>query len=136
MNKKTALKIAVITLGVFAGVDFLRGLMHTFFIMYASENIAHMSQTADTLLLMSTFGIANFLSSFTYVLVLKKAKELSPYLLIIIPIAYALGIISMQVTGISAMQTSEWNGQYMMYGYLTISTLVGLNYFFSKGRGK
>ncbi len=135
-KKQTALKIAVITLGVIACVDIIRGLMHTFFIMYASENIAQMTQTPDTLNLMNTFGIANLLSGVTYILIVKKAKELSPYMLLIIPLTYFVGIISLNVTGVAAMQTSAWNGQYMLYVYWTVCTVVGVNYFISASRHK
>ena len=135
-KKETALKIAVITLTAIAGVDIIRGLMHTFFIMFASENIAQMTQTPDTLNLMNTFGIANLLSGVTYILIVKKAKELSPYILIIIPIIYLVGIISARVTGIAAMQTSAWNGLYMLYVYWTLCIVVGLNYFISAARNK
>lgn len=135
-KKKTALKIAVITLAVIAGVDIIRGLMHTFFIMYAPENIAQMTQTPDTLNLMNTFGIANLLSGVTYILIVLKAKELSPYILIIIPITYFVGIISARVTGIAAMQTSAWNGLYMLYVYWGVCMVVGLNYFISAKRKK
>ncbi len=135
-KKETALKIAVITLGVIAGVDIIRGLMHTFFIMYASENIAQMTQTADTLNLMNTFGIANLLSGAMYILIVKKAKELSPYMLTIIPLTYFVGIISARMTGVAAMQTSAWNGQYMLFVYWTVCIVVGLNYFISAARNK
>jgi len=135
-KKEKAMKIAVITLGIIAGVDIIRGLMHTFFIMYASENIAQMTQTPDTLNLMNSFGIANLLSGVTYILIVKKAKDLSPYMLIIIPLTYFIGIISARVTGIAAMQTSAWNGLNMLYVYWTVCIIVGLNYFVSAMRDK
>lgn len=135
-KKETALKIAVITLCVIACVDIIRGLMHTFFIMYASENIAQMTQTPDTLQLMNTFGIANLLSGATYILIVKKAKELSPFMLLIIPLVYLVGIISANISGIAAMQTSAWNGQYMLYVYWTVCIVVGVNYFISAARFK
>jgi len=129
MKKERALKLAIYTLGILAVVDLIRGLLHTFLIMYASEHIAQMTQTPDTLMLMTAFGVANILSGATYILVIKKAKELVPYLLILIPLTYLIGFISMNVTGISALQTSAWNGQYMLMVYMTVSTLAGLNYF-------
>ena len=55
-SKEKALNIAVITLFVVAGVDIARGYMHTFNVWWASENIAQMTQTADTMHLMITFG--------------------------------------------------------------------------------
>lgn len=130
-NKEKALKISVFTLALVACMDLFRGYMHTFNIWWASENIAHMTQTADTMFLMNTFGISNILTGLIYILVIIKSKELSPYILILIPTSYALGIISNQVTGVAAMQSSDWNGQYMMYVYLTIISLVGINYFIS-----
>jgi len=135
-KKETAMKIAVIALGVIAGVDIIRGLMHTFFIMYASENIAQMTQTPDTLNLMNTFGIANLLSGVTYILIIKKAKDLSPYILIIIPLIYLVGIISANVTGVAAMQTSAWNGIKMLMVYWSVCIVVGVNYFISAARYK
>lgn len=130
-TKDRALKIAVITLSLLAVMDLFRGYMHTFNIMYASENIAHMTQTPDTLNLMNTFGISNFLTAFIYILIVVKAKDLAPYVLVILPFSYLLGIISNNVTGVAAMQTAEWNGQYMMYIYLTVSAVMGINYFIS-----
>ncbi len=130
-NKEKALKISVFTLILVAFIDLLRGYMHTFNIWWASENIAHMTQTADTMFLMNTFGISNILTGLIYILAIIKSKELSPYILILISTSYALGIISNQVTGVAAMQSSDWNGQYIMYIYLIMVSLVGINYFVS-----
>ncbi len=134
-SKDKPLKIAIITLPIIAGVDIIRGFMHTFNIWWASENIAQMSQTADTMFLMNAFGISNWLTGFIYVIVIKKAKDIVPYILLLIPGAYILGIISNHLTGVSAMQSAtEWNGQYVMYVYLFIVGLVGLNYFITSYR--
>jgi hypothetical protein len=135
-KREKALKIALVVLGIIAFMDLLRGYMHTFNIWYASENIAHMTQTADTMMLMNTFGITNFLTVFVYILIIVKAKELAPYVLTILPLSYLIGIISIKITGISQIQTAEWNGQYMMYVYLTLSFMVGLNYFVASMREK
>lgn len=135
-KREKALKIALVVLGIIAFMDLLRGYMHTFNIWYASENIAYMTQTADTMMLMNTFGITNFLTGFVYILIIVKAKELAPYVLTILPLSYLIGIISIKITGISQIQTAEWNGQYMMYVYLTLSFMVGLNYFVASMREK
>lgn len=135
-KKETALKIAVVTLVIIAIMDLVRGYMHTVNIWYASENIAKMTQTADTMNLMNTFGISNLLTGCIYFLIILKAKELSPYALIIIPVAYLIGIISSNITGVAAMQVSEWNGKYMMYVYLSVTALIGINYFISASRHK
>lgn len=131
LSKEKSLKIAVIVLTLIAFMDLFRGFMHTINIWYASENIAHMTQTADTMMLMNTFGITNFLTGCIYLLILKKAKELAPYILVLIPFTYIIGLISARLTGIHEMQVSQWNGQYMMYVYLSIAALVGINYFIS-----
>lgn len=129
-TKEKALKIAVITLFVVAGVDIIRGYMHTFNIWWASENIAQMTQTADTMHLMITFGISNFLTGFIYILIGVKAKDIAPYVLILIPISYLLGIISGHTTGVSEMASSTaWNGMYMLYVYWTVITLISVNFF-------
>lgn len=135
-KKQRALKIAIVVLGIIAVIDLIRGYMHTYNIWYASENIAHMSQTADTMMLMHSFGISNYLTGLVYILILLKARELSPYILMLIVISYALGVISLSVTGVSAMQTSDWNGQYMMYIYLSVCLITSLNYFISAIREK
>lgn len=134
-SKDKALKIAMITLSIIAGVDIIRGFMHTFNIWWASENIAHMSQTADTMFLMNTFGISNWLTGFIYLLVIIKAKDIVPHILVLIPIAYVLGMISNHMTGVATMQSAtEWNGQYVMQIYLIIIGVVGLNYFIASYR--
>jgi|LGVE01.1.fsa_nt_gb hypothetical protein len=134
-SKDKALKIAIITLSIIAGVDLIRGFMHTFNIWWASENIAHMSQTADTMFLMNTFGVSNLLTGFIYILVIKKAKDIAPHILLLIPGAYLLGTISNHMTGVKAMQSAtEWNGQYVMYVYLFAIGVIGLNYFIASYR--
>ena len=135
-KRETALKVAVVTLVIVAIMDLFRGYMHTANIWYASENIAKMTQTADTMNLMNFFGISNLLTGCIYLLIILKAKELSPYVLVIIPVTYLIGIISSNLTGVAAMQVSEWNGKYMMYVYLAATALIGINYFISAARHK
>lgn len=137
-TKEKALKISVVTLAIIACLDLLRGFMHTFNIWWASENVAHMTQTADTMQLMNSFGITNILTGFIFILIIIKAKELSPYVLIIITFSYVLGIISLNTTGVAAMMTTatEWNGKYFMFVYLTVIMLIGINYFVSTLREK
>jgi hypothetical protein len=128
-NKEKALKISTITLSAVAVMDLIRGFMHTFNIMWASAYFAHIDPIPDSLILMNSFGIANLLSGFTYLLVLKKAKYLSPYLLGLIPFAYVLGIISLKVNNITG--EAAFNGKYMMFVYLGICALVSIYYFVS-----
>ncbi len=99
-TEKKAMRIATAVLGLIAVMDIVRGYMHTFNIWWASDFFAQMSQTADTLMLMNTFGITNFLTGFIYILIILKARNLSPYILMIIPISYLMGIISARMTGV------------------------------------
>jgi len=86
---------------------------------------------------MITFGASNFLTGFIYVLIGLKAKEIAPYVLILIPVSYLLGIISGHTTGVSAMSSeTAWNGMYMLYVYWTVITLVSVNYFVSEYKEK
>lgn len=129
-SKEKALKIAVITLFVVAGVDIIRGYMHTFNVWYASEHIAQMTQTADTMHLMITFGISNYLTGFIYILIGLKAKDIAPYVLILIPTSYLIGTISMVTTGVSDMASeTSWNGIYMLLIYWSVIILISSNYF-------
>jgi hypothetical protein len=133
-TEKNALKFATYILGLMAVMDIVRGYMHTFNIWWASDYFAQMSQTADTLMLMNTFGITNFLTGFIYLLIILKARHLSPYILLIIPASYLLGILSARMTGVLQLQTSAWNGQYMMIIYLLSSLVAGSNYFIASLR--
>ena len=133
-TEKKAMRIAIYILGLIAVMDIVRGYMHTFNIWWASDYFAQMSQTADTLMLMNTFGITNFLTGFIYLLIILKARNLSPYILMIIPISYLMGIVSARMTGVLQLQTSSWNGQYMMIIYLLSSLVVGSNYFIALWR--
>jgi len=130
ISKTLSLKINTYVLGLVAIVDILRGYMHTFKINYASANIAKIDSHPDAMYILGVFGISNFLTSFIYLIVVWKAKHLSPYILVIIPFAYLIGIIGLKMQNVQ-MQ-SEFNGQYMMYGYFTICLLTSLTYFTSK----
>ncbi len=51
-----------------------------------------MTTPQDQVFLLGVFGISNFLTGFIYLLISRKAKELAPYMLIIIPLTYHLGL--------------------------------------------
>ncbi len=133
-TKDKALKISVTVLGLVAIYDLIRAYMHTLNIWYASEHIAQMSQTADTMWLMTYQGALQLMSGLVYLLIVWKAKELSPYVLIIIAIANLYFLFAVRVNGVLEMQTSEWNGQYYMYVYVAVVFLAGLNYFIAEKR--
>ncbi|HSN66550.1 MAG TPA: hypothetical protein VLS94_07915 [Fusibacter sp.] len=128
-NKKTALKVSSLLLLAISLLDIIRGFMHTFNIKWAAENIAKIEAIPDSMILMGSFGMSNFLTGFIYLLILWKAKNLAPHVLALIPIAYGLGIIGLKLQGI-AME-SEFNGQYMMFVYLGLCALTSIYYFLS-----
>lgn len=128
-NKKTALKVSSLLLLAISLLDIIRGFMHTFNIYWAAENIAKIEAIPDSMILMGSFGMSNFLTGFIYLLILWKAKNLAPHVLALIPIAYGLGIIGLKLQGI-AME-SEFNGQYMMFVYLGLCALTSIYYFLS-----
>ena len=86
-SKERALKISIIFLGLIAGFDLIRAYMHTLNIWHASGTIAQMEQTADTMWLMNYQGSLQLMSGLVYFLIIWKAKELAPYVLMINAIA-------------------------------------------------
>ncbi|MEL7120400.1 MAG: hypothetical protein AAFO07_13200, partial [Bacteroidota bacterium] len=84
----------------------------------------------DSLLLMGAFGISNFLSGFIYFLVIWKARDLVPYLLLLIPFSYLVGGMGIKYQNIQP--EAPFVGQYMMSIYLIICLITGIAYFLSK----
>lgn len=115
-------------------VDIIRGFMHTFNINWSAENIAKLDLAAggDQLLLLGVFGISNFLTGIIFILVSCKAKNLSPHIVAIIPIAYSIGIVGLKVSNIT--MNSEFNGQYFMLVYVGICILTFIKYIYDKNK--
>ncbi len=111
-------------------LDFIRGFMHTFLNEFAALNIARIDPNPDALYLLGAFGISNFVTSFIFFMIWKKAKHLSPYVLITVFAGYVFGILGMQV-GRTTME-SAFNGQYMMYAYLVATLVFPVLYFTGK----
>lgn len=133
-TKERALKIAVIVLAIVGGYDLIRAYMHTVNIWHASAEIAQMSQTPDTMWLMNYQGSMQLMSGLIYLLIVWKAKEIAPYVLMINAIANLYHLFSASLNGVLEMQTSAFNGQYFMYVYITIIFITGLNYLIAKKR--
>lgn len=130
LSKSLALKINTFVLGVIAIIDIIRGYMHTYNINYAAANIAKIDPNPDAMYLLGVFGMSNFLTAFIYLIIVWKAKHITPYILLIIPIAYLAGIIGLRTQDV--LMQSEFNGQYIMFGYFTLCLLTSLLYFTSK----
>lgn len=127
LNKKAALKLCSFVLLLLGVLDIIRGFTHNFRARYAAEYLAIIEPTSDSLVLMSAFGISNFLTGFLYFLIVFKAKKITPYVLTIIPISYMIGGLGMQYSNV--ILESEFRGQQMMKVYLATSLFTALLYF-------
>lgn len=125
------LRIASYILIIAGCMDLVRGFMHTFNIQYAATHIAQVDMASpmigDFLLVMTTFGMSNFLTGMFAIIIGLNAKKLAPIFLAIIPLTYLLGIISMRMNDIET--NAAFNGQYMMYIYLSVCLLTTLYYY-------
>jgi len=106
----------------FLGVwDLVRGIGHTFLLRYSAEHGAGfdpVSTPSDQLFLLGVFGISNFLTGFVYMVISRRARELSPYVLIIIPSTYLLGMIGIRVSQVHPQ--AAFNGKHFMAVYFVI----------------
>ena len=101
--------------------DLLRGFMHTYVLRWSAVNIAGFNVDTtpiDQFFMLGTFGISNFLTGFIYLLISKRAPQLSPYILGLIPGSYLIGLIGIWSNGIYG--TSQYAGQYLLYIYFSI----------------
>jgi hypothetical protein len=115
------------------GLDVLRGFMHTFLLTWSATNIAKLNmaiESSDQVFLLGVFGISNFLTGFIYFLISKKARELSPYVLIIIPLTYLLGLIGIWSGNVHGQAAFE--GKYFMLVYFSICIITFVTFQFQK----
>jgi hypothetical protein len=113
--------------------DLVRGFMHTFLLKWAGINIAGFnpeSTPIDQFFMLGTFGISNFLTGFIYLLISRRAPELSPYVLGLIPASYTLGLIGIRSNGIHG--TSSYGGQYLLYVYFAVCIGTLIYFAFNK----
>jgi hypothetical protein len=129
-NKRILLKINVIILFLAGVMDIIRGYAHTFSVRYSAENRAGIEPIADSLYLMGAFGISNFLTGLLYFLVIWKARNLTPCVLLIIPISYIIGGLGVAYQNVQP--EAPFVGQHIMFVYLSICLIAGLLYFISK----
>ena len=115
------------------GLDVLRGFMHTFLLTWSATNVAKLNmaiESSDQVFLLGVFGISNFMTGFIYFLVSKKARELSPYVLIIIPLTYLLGLIGIWSGNVHGQAAFE--GKYFMLVYFSICIITFVTFQFQK----
>ncbi len=118
--------VVLIVLGV---IDLVRGFMHTVALEYAALNIAGLDLTtstaADQLRLLGTFGISNWITGVTFILIGLKAKQISLHIMGLIPVAYVLSMIAIRVNSSGYTETTaDWDGIYMMIPYLLVSGIT------------
>jgi uncharacterized membrane protein len=127
--------LILLLIGIF---DVIRGFMHTFNIYWAVDTFAKLdlSVAKDAqLLLLAAFGISNYLTGFVFILISRKAKHLSVYMLSSIIAAYALGMIAIRLVGLTR-GSNAFSGMYIMMVYLLICLLTVLKYFWDHQREK
>lgn len=130
LRKEIVLTINVVVLALAGLMDIRRGVAHTFNVRYSAEHLAGIEPISDSLVLMSAFGISNFLTGLIYFLVVWKAKQLAPYILLIIPFSYFIGGMGMRYQNVQ--MESAFIGRYLMAAYLSICLIASLIYFLSK----
>ena len=121
----------------FVGVlDIIRGFMHTFALTYAATNIAKLDMAApgDQVFLLGVFGISNLLTGFLYFMISRKARELSPYVLGVIPLAYLLGLVGITSSGVHGQAAFE--GKYFMLVYLATCIITFLAFLWQRSRSQ
>ena len=91
-------RIAAMFLLFLGFVDLVRGILHTYFIHWANDTFAHLDLSVngqDQLVLLSAFGISNWLTGMLFILIALKAKVLAEAALLLILVAYAVGWLGM-----------------------------------------
>ena len=122
----------------FLGIlDLVRGFMHTFLLRWSAVHIAGfdpITTPPDQFFLLGAFGISNFLTGFLYFLICRRVRELSPHVLIIIPVTYLLGMIGISVSRVHMQAAFE--GKYFMMAYFAICVVTFVVFVVQRGAQK
>ncbi len=122
--------IVLVVLGI---LDLIRGVMHTFLLTWSANHIAGFdpaTATRDQYFLLGVFGISNFLTGFLYLLISRKARELAPDILILIPLVYLLGTVAILSGGFHPQAAFE--GKYFMMVYFGICLITFMIFQYQK----
>ena len=126
LNRSTALKISKVVLFLAGLMDIKRGVAHTYNMRYSAEHFAGIEPISDSLVLMGAFGISNFLTGLLFFLIVWKAPNMVPYVLLLIPFSYLVGAMGMNYQDVQ--MESPFIGRYIMAVYLSICMLTGIFY--------
>ena len=75
-------------------LDLVRGFIHTVLLEYAALNIMGLDLAVardDQLLLMGSFGISNYITGMMLILIAMKARNIVPYVFLVVPVSYLWG---------------------------------------------
>lgn len=118
--------IVAIALGC---LDLVRGFMHTILLEYAALNIAGFdlstSLAGDLLQMMGAFGISNYITGFTLIMIGWKARSLALAMLGFLPVAYFTGVVGIRINSAGyASSQADWGGAPMMLVYLSVCVVT------------
>jgi hypothetical protein len=128
-------KLPTIVLFFVGLYDVLRGIMHTYLLTWSAATFAKFDLATvpeDQVFMLGVFGISNLLTGFIYLLICWRARQLSPYVLLLIPVAYLLGILGIWSVGIHGQ--SAYLGRYFLFVYFGICVATFLIFLFQKSR--
>jgi hypothetical protein len=121
-------KIAWIILTLLGCLDLVRGFIHTVLLEYAAEFIMGLDLAVardDQLLLLGTFGISNYITGMMLILVGLKARNIVPYVFLVIPVSYLSGAVLISRV---ASSSARLGGLPMMTTYIIVCivTFIGI----------
>jgi hypothetical protein len=101
--------------------DLIRGVMHTVLLRWSGIHVAGFDPSTtpvDQFFMLGAFGISNLLTGCLFLLISRRAPELSAWVLGIIPATYLAGLLGIRSSGVYG--TLTYGGQYLMYVYFAI----------------
>jgi hypothetical protein len=101
-------------------LDLIRGFIHTVLLEYAAEYIMGLDLAVarnDQLLLLGTFGISNYITGFILILIGLKARNIVPYVFLVIPMSYLSGAFLISRV---ATSSARLGGLPMMIAYIVV----------------
>jgi hypothetical protein len=113
-------------------MDLGRGVLHTVRVEHAAGEIAGLDLSTpvsiDLLILMVAFGTSNLLTGSMLILLAWKARPLALAMLGIIPVAYLVGFVGLQINTASYPSTqAAYPGRQMMMAYLAVCIVTFLS---------
>jgi hypothetical protein len=124
LNELDCPKFAWIIMTLLGCVDLVRGFIHTFLLEYAAEFIMGLDLAVardDQLLLLGTFGISNYITGMMLILIGMKARNIVPYVFLVIPVSYMSG--AFLISSI-ASSSARLGGLPMMMVYIIVCILT------------